>query len=145
MAEYKMLGEFVHYCSKCKLNLNHRITLMDGDAPARVLCLTCNSERRFKSPKAPSTRRSVAAKVTTSKEKAKVQGANSSLEWRQTIRDKEHLARPYNINEAFQMNTVVIHPTFGKGLIVGFDHPNKLRIFFDGDVKVLRGQLASSK
>lgn len=144
MTEYKMLGEFVHFCTKCQLNLNHRITLMDGSEPARVLCLTCHSERKFRNSRGKSEKTTrVARAPVTSKDKAKVQSGSQNLEWRRLISENNHLARSYNMNEAFALHDVVKHPTFGLGLVVGFDHPDKVRLFFDGDVKVLRGKKAA--
>jgi len=140
MPKYEMLGEFVHYCSKCKIELNHRIILMDGEKPGRVLCLTCNTERKYKEPSQSTLKR--ARKKATGKP-TKAEQARQENEWRILLGETDVTPKKYNINESFDMNDHVAHPKFGKGLVVGFNHPDKVRIFFDDGLKILKGQKAA--
>ena len=44
-------GEIDAYCTKCKLDLGHRIIAMVGDAVKKVECKTCNSHHLYRRPK----------------------------------------------------------------------------------------------
>lgn len=138
MTDYKMLAEFIHYCSKCKLELNHRIILMDDDEekPARVLCLTCNSERKFKEPSEATLKR-LRKKSITGKTKAEQQ--KQEKEWKQKLDDASVTPKKYSIKESFTFEEHVMHPKFGRGLVIGFDHPDKIRVYFDDGIKILKG------
>ena len=139
MPEYKMLGETITHCSRCQLDLNHRITLMDGEKPARVLCLTCKSEHRFrsgaKSSSAPSGSRRLALSRSSSAPKTGTLEAN----WRLKLEDKSTTPKSYKIDATYALDDVIYHPNFSRGLVVGFIHPDKIQIFFDEGVKVLKG------
>lgn len=141
MTQYKMLDEILHPCSKCGLNLNHRITLMDGDTPARVLCLTCHSERRFKDPNKAVPKRRV---VAGAKEKSKARQSSEQRDWQLKLTDTSKTPKKYNINEHYALDDHIYHPKFGKGLVIGFDYPDKVHFYFEGEgVKVLKGQKQS--
>lgn len=141
MSEFKVLGELIHYCSKCKLDLNHRITLMNGAKPARVLCLTCQTERSYKDPAARMER---AKRIVRQQPTAKQMGqARKSFEedtWKSKLSDTSKTPKKYNINEEFEVDDHVYHPTFGRGLVVGFVGTDKVQIYFGGEVKLLKGK-----
>lgn len=141
MSEYKMLGEVVCYCGSCKLNLNHRITLMDGMEPSRVLCLTCNREHGFRR-KSPSERKAPAERRTsmTPSQVAKVRESQEEMQWRAKLRNQNKSSVPYSINAEFEIDQLVLHPTFGLGLVIGFEYPDKTQFYFDGGVKILKGR-----
>lgn len=140
--ENKMLGEMVHYCSKCKLELNHRIILMDGDGdtPARMLCLTCNTERKYKVPSQATLKRS---RKNAEVLKKKAQEDEKLNEWREQIKDESVSAKKYKLDETFAINEHVDHSKFGRGLVVGFDHPDKIHVFFEEGIKILKGNKAA--
>ncbi|MDQ2643863.1 MAG: hypothetical protein M3020_08625, partial [Myxococcota bacterium] len=43
--------EIDSWCTKCRLELGHRIVAMVGGAPKRVICLTCGSEHNYRAVK----------------------------------------------------------------------------------------------
>ena len=47
----KVSGEVDSYCTKCKLDLAHRIIAMVGDQPKKVECRTCGSHHLYRRPK----------------------------------------------------------------------------------------------
>ena len=74
MPEFKMLDEVIHYCTRCKLDLNHRMTRVTDGVPKRVLCLTCHTERMYR-PKAPAVRKAAAGRAAAAR-------ATIEAEWR---------------------------------------------------------------
>lgn len=139
MTQYKMLGEFVCYCTKCKLELNHRIVLMDEDMPSRVLCLTCNSEHKYKKTPAKATKAKI-TKSATAAEKSKARQSLEEEKWRKKLETEDIAPTTYNINTAFHHEERLYHQKFGLGLVIGFDFPDKIHVFFDDGVKVLKGK-----
>jgi hypothetical protein len=134
-----MLGEIVCYCTKCKLDLNHRITLMDGTKPKRVMCLTCNATHSFKDPdKVKKTTKKKAVKGTA-KDLTKAKISAEEKEWRLKLTDTAKTPSKYSMKDAYSMEEHIYHPTFGRGIVVSFDYPDKIHIFFEEGLKVLKG------
>lgn len=139
MSEHKMLSEVITHCSRCKLDLNHRIILMDGSEPARVLCLTCKSEHKFRSGKKSAPTSSGSRRLAISRSSSTPKKGTVEADWRLKLSDKDQTPKSYKISEAFALDDHVYHQSFGRGLVVGFIHPDKVQIFFDEGVKVLKG------
>lgn len=138
LTTYKMLGELLHHCTKCGLTLNHRITLMNGSVPARVLCLTCKSERAFRAVNTPgsSIKRKVASGTVRS---STARTASEDSAWRLKLSDRSKTPQTYAASGRFQLDDHIYHPTFGRGVVVEFIHPDKIKVFFEDGVKVLKG------
>lgn len=137
MSSHKILGEVLHYCTKCKLNLNHMITLMKDGQPVRVLCLTCKTQRHYQAPKTQRRRMPGTLPVRTSPKARQLQ---SESEWRLKLSDKNKTPKAYQIDAAYEQDQHVSHPVFGLGLVVDFIHPDKVHIFFDDGMKILKGR-----
>ena len=48
-------SEIDAWCTKCRMDLMHRIVAMVQSAPKRVICLTCNSEHNYRAPRTETT------------------------------------------------------------------------------------------
>lgn len=139
MTEYRLLGEFVTMCTRCKLELNHRITLLNGDVPKRVLCLTCQTEHAWKrlggtKKSEPVTRR------LSGMEMASVRKSHEEDAWKAKLSDKSRTPVPYAVDMMVELDDHIYHPTFGLGVVIGFSDPDKVQIYFDGEVKLLKGR-----
>src|SRR5258706_13789676 len=44
-------SEIDAWCTRCRMDLGHRIVAMVGGAPKRVICQTCNSEHNYREPR----------------------------------------------------------------------------------------------
>ena len=44
-------SEIDSWCTKCRMDLGHRIVAMVGGAPKRDVCLTCGSEHNYRAPR----------------------------------------------------------------------------------------------
>jgi hypothetical protein len=142
MSEAKMLEEKICYCTSCKLELNHRIVLLNEDKlPERVLCLTCNKEHKYK--KTPKSR--LAKKATGTASASQISKARQSTEekqWQEKLKNPNVTPVSYNINQEFAIDDHLQHSKFGKGLVIGFEYPDKVHVYFDDGVKILKGKKA---
>lgn len=144
MASFKLLGEVVCACTRCGLNLNHMITLMDGSTPKRVLCMTCKFEHAFKDPRRPAARRAAPARAAaTPRDIALARQTHEEKTWRARLESKDKTPVSYRADGAFPADALVYHPKFGLGLVIDFIHPDKVQIFFDDGLKVLKGNRAA--
>lgn len=132
MTEYKMMDEIVCPCTKCLLELNHRIIRVDKGKPKKVLCLTCKTEHAFRKtlPKA-------GAKKTRQPRASSTQGEQEA-EWRASLDRADKSAKPYAMDKPFALNDHIQHKIFGRGLVVNLIHPDKIDVFFGEGVKTLK-------
>ncbi|EKD42759.1 MAG: hypothetical protein ACD_73C00031G0002 [uncultured bacterium] len=143
MTNYKLLGELIHYCTKCKLNLNHMITLMNKNQPQTLLCLTCKTTRQYRAPKGTSLGSSL--KKSSSGTRAPSRQKLDESTWRTWLNNESKTPKPYAMDGSFALEDIVNHPVFGRGVIVGFVDPGKVQIFFYDHVKLLMGQKLKDK
>jgi hypothetical protein len=135
------------YCTKCKLDLGHRIIAMVGDVIKKVECLTCHSHHVYRAPRsAPqgsagsgAVRKrvdrpaGVAAKPPQSLRSAELR------RWEQAImgRAADEFVL-YAMGQAFAEGQLVRHPKFGDGVVVEVRDPgNKVSILFETGVRTL--------
>ncbi len=128
--QYKMLDELIHWCTRCKLDLNHRVIRVDNGVPKRVLCLTCQSDRVYR-PKSLSTRKAAfgkAAALKLAKEDA----------LREKLQSSQRTPKAYSMEGVYKVDDVIDHAIFGRGLATEFISPDKMQIFFDDGMRLLK-------
>lgn len=130
MAEFKMLDELIHYCTRCKLDLNHRVIRVDNGVPKRVLCLTCQSERVYK-PKGIAARKTAAGRAAATREALE-------SKWREKLHAGNKTPKPYSMEDTYKVDDILSHKSFGLGLSTELVPPDKMLIFFDEGMKLLK-------
>ena len=110
MIAYKMMEEVVCYCSKCKLELNHRIIQVDKGRPKRVLCLTCNNEHSY--------RKSAPGKAGERKQRTSAPKIDLEGGWPTKLERTNKTAKAYGMDKVFLLDGHVDHQLFGVGLVV---------------------------
>ncbi|MFA5073906.1 MAG: hypothetical protein WC539_08455 [Nitrospirota bacterium] len=108
MIEKLMAGEqVVSYCTKCKLNLDHTIVAMDGEIIAKAKCRTCGSTHKFRDP------------AETRKTRTRKEGAQKTVEvlWESCIAEAKGQERTYDMAGKYRVGDIVLHNTFGKGVV----------------------------
>lgn len=138
MPDYKLLGEFVTHCKRCDLELNHRITLMKGEVPKRVLCLTCQTEHAYRAPAAP--KKTASTRALSTQEMGRVRQNHEEDAWKAKLTDKSRTPITYSAIAEYSLDDHVFHPTFGLGVVIGFAEPEKVQLYFEGEVKLLKGK-----
>jgi hypothetical protein len=136
-------------CTKCREVLNHRIVAMVEGKVVRVECNTCNGVHNYYPP--PSVKEAkVPRKAAVSKTRATTAVPRSSRkdpaeaereEWASLSPTFDHeKALPYDMNGRFQVKRLILHPSFGLGVVKAVIVPNKMQILFKDGIKLLRCQ-----
>lgn len=126
----KLLDELIHWCTRCKLDLNHRVIRVDNGVAKRVLCLTCQSDRVYR-PKSLSSRRTAHGKAVATL-------AAQEAQWREKIQSSKKTPKAYSMEGLFKVEDLVSHDKFGIGLATEFVSDDKVRVFFDDGMKILK-------
>ncbi len=109
------------YCTKCKLNLDHVVVAMDGEAIAKVKCKTCGSTHKFRDP-------ADVKKPRTARKKEDAAKAAETL-WESSIATAKGRERTYDMTGKYRVGDVVLHSTFGKGVVLKI-YLNKCDVLF---------------
>jgi uncharacterized protein involved in copper resistance len=151
-------GEIDAWCTKCKMDLNHRICALADGKVKRVLCLTCKTEHMYHKPKtAPAAAANGAAKAPRSTAKKTGTGRTTAAEreaaaakaerirvntWERAIAGQPSNAfRQFRITESFNEGDLVRHTKFGDGVVARVVDRMKVEILFqDGAKTMAHGQ-----
>lgn len=137
MTKLSATDDIDSWCTKCKMDLSHRIVAMVGVTPKRVLCLTCNSEHNYRAPKTgpAAAVKKKAAKKTASRKTVGVRAAAKEAEWQELVGDRATATfRRYAIGTTFKEGDCIDHPKFGPGAVVSLIPPQKISVVFrDGE------------
>ena len=151
-------SEIDAWCTKCKMILGHRIVALVRTTPARVICMTCNSEHRYlkaapgSQSVAPVKRMadgsiSLVGRVGSSapqrqRAAAGARPAAKTNEWESRVLGKAVSSfTRYNMGHRFEPGQLVSHPKFGDGYVVEVVDPQKVSIMFrDGPKTLAQGQ-----
>jgi hypothetical protein len=144
------------YCTKCRLDLGHRIIAMDGETIKKVECLTCRTDHLYRRPK--SERDAAAARAAdkraartgapsrssgSSRETAAMRAErNLVAQWESSIAGKPSVAfHPYRTTLSLDAGQLVRHPKFGDGVVARVIDRGKVEILFrDGPKTMAHGQ-----
>lgn len=155
----KPADEIDSYCTKCKLDLSHRIISLDGDKPHKVECQTCHSHHLYRRPK------SVAEEPRTAKTKVSSGGATASSgsskgsspksssakavaaaeaenqrerEWARRVSGKGvDEFKPYRTTTTFDTYELIRHGKFGDGYVARVIDKNKIEVMFRDGLRTL--------
>jgi len=110
MPEKIQAGENIaSYCTKCKLNLDHAVVAMAGETIAKVKCKTCASVHKFKDPAAVKKPRTVKKKEDAVK--------TAETLWETSLSETKGKERAYDMSGKYRVGDIVLHNTFGKGIV----------------------------
>lgn len=156
-------GEVVSYCTKCRMDLGHRIIALVEGVPVKVECQTCGSHHKYRRPaeevaaakrlkasaraatktasraktstkKASSTSRTVAARASA---KIAEQLARET-QWQARIAGQmSHAFVKYSPKSTFQQDALVHHAKFGDGYVVEVIDEHKIEVMFQDGPRVL--------
>jgi hypothetical protein len=157
-------SEIDAWCTRCKMILGHRIVALVRTDPARVICMTCSSEHRYKkvSPGTQSvspvkrssdgslkqvTRAGASAAPTkkSSAASAAARAGQRTNDWEARVLGKAVTAfTRYSMSDSFTPGQLVTHSKFGDGYVLEIVDPKKVTIMFrDGQKTLAQGQPAS--
>jgi hypothetical protein len=156
-------GEIDAYCTKCRLDLNHRIVAMVGDQVKQVECLTCRGTHTYRRPKseiAHEAEKRAAARAYrdagAGSRAARTPGVpretnaaraerEQRVTWEKSIAGQPASAfRAYRIFETFNPGDLVRHSKFGDGVIARVIDRGKVEALFqEGPTTLAQNQNGS--
>ena len=132
------------WCTRCQMDLNHRIIAVVDGRPKRVICLTCNSHHNYHPPKSGPVEVKKTRVVTTPralKAAVKAQDApnRSSGEWKTFMKDytEDSPVKPYSVFESYSVSEFVDHSIFGLGKVIEISGAQKITVAFKDGRKTL--------
>jgi hypothetical protein len=133
-------SEIDSWCTRCKMDLMHRIIAMHQGRPARVICQTCFSQHNYRAPRAASKNR---AGVVRAPNRADPRPGSSRpptrarseqerrSEWESRIAGQALTAfTRYSMERTFREGQLVLHTKFGEGYVVDVREDGKLSVMF---------------
>ena len=151
-------GEIDSWCTKCKLDLTHRIIAMVGEQVKKVECKTCGSHHLYRAPKSEKLAAEKRSKDATkpvagtkpredrpprSRASAEARAArDAATMWEQAIAGQPANAfRAYSVAATFNPGELVRHPKFGDGVVAKVIDRGKVEVLFqDGTKTMAHGQ-----
>lgn len=149
----KPAGEVDAYCTKCKLDLMHRIISMEGDKPHQVECLTCRTHHLYRKPKT-AVPEAKPAKVTKASSGPSSSGGGKSTSakalaaaaaeaqrekgWEKRVAGQPVTAfKPYRPTATFDEGDLVRHSKFGDGYVARVLEVTKIEVMFKDGLRTL--------
>jgi hypothetical protein len=140
-------SEIDSYCTRCRMDLGHRIVAMVGGAPKRVICLTCNSEHNYREPK---TLKSASSVVIRNKKAEPKPSAAQRVTQKAKAEQERHdtwatraLGKPldaftkYAMDRHFREGELVMHSKFGEGYVDTVLDGGKVSVMFRDGARTL--------
>ncbi len=135
------------YCTKCKMDLLHRIVAVVGVKPVKVECRTCKTVHLYRAPRtatatapAPSSIRGTTGSSTASAPSARParrERASSAVDHISLEPPSGSRVHPYRMTDRFMKDQWLQHKTFGIGLVLSEVGTDKIEVRFEVGVKVL--------
>jgi len=136
------------WCTRCRMNLNHRVIALVGKEIQRVHCLTCGGDHKYHPPKHAQTAERVQPERTrvsnadatekTRKPKDKAPSRPAS-EWNTVMKEMppETSPRPYRTSESYGASEFIEHPVFGTGRVLEIVGSQRIQVIFREGRKIL--------
>ena len=134
------MGIYEHFGVTPVINAAGKLTALGGTAPKRVMCMTCDSEHNYRSPKSEDVKKAPRKKAATTKTARKTAATLAREEWETRVPSGGSFKR-YNIHETFVADELVTHKKFGDGyVIVSHESTGKVNVAFaDGERTLVQG------
>jgi len=138
-------SEIDAWCTKCRLDLGHRIVAMVGGAPKRVVCLTCGGEHVYRAPHAPTGVGAVVRRRDGAPQSAAKRPAPAGIRAAQRAREEEarygtwashtlgkavDAFTRYSMDVRLSAGQLVLHPKFGEGYVEDVREDDKVSVMF---------------
>ena len=142
------IGDIVEiYCSKCRLNLDASVAALVNGEVAKVMCRTCTTEVKFKSPVDMNQKKQQAIqKLIRLREKGRAGPPEVVAPpptpvrqlWEE-LTDKADVRRSkvYERTRTYKVEDVILHGVHGMGIVHDRDQDGELNVLFrDGFVRL---------
>ena len=119
--------DVITMCTRCKMELKHVVVAQDMEGFVKtVKCYTCGSEHRYRRAK-----KTTAANRTV--RKTAVKRADTGRDFQARLeRLSDRMPVPYLMSESYNIDDVIEHATFGKGVVTNVSFQKMEVLFADG-------------
>lgn len=132
------------WCTRCRMDLNHRVIAVVGTSVKKVQCLTCGSDHKYhpprnQGPEEKESRPKKAPAVGTPRAKIDRGAAKARGEWTTFMKEMPPDSTPkaYRMSESYKPGEFITHPTFGTGRVLEILGVEKVEVVFEEGRKVL--------
>ncbi len=137
------------WCTRCRMNLNHRVIAVVGADIQRVHCLTCGGDHKYypvkgvKSPRAETRSGKVASASASSAVGPRKSGDKAASkaygEWSTFMQEMPAgtIPRQYNITDSYSVAEYIEHREFGTGRVLGILGAERIEVIFKDGRKVM--------
>lgn len=132
------------WCTRCRMNLNHRVIAIVGNSIERVQCLTCGGDHKYYPPKYQhnsETERRHLKIVPVEKGRKSVDkaAAKAYSEWSTFMKDMapDTSPRTYKVSASYKSAEFIEHPMFGIGKVLDIVAADKMQVIFKDGRKIL--------
>ena len=152
-------SEIDAWCTKCRMDLGHRVVAMVAGAPKRVVCLTCGAEHNYRAPRNDKSSSGSSVHLRSNRESARPPAAKTGGGVRAATKAKNEAERyegwasktlgqavdaftRYSMERTFRVGELVMHPKFGEGYVDQVLEGGKVNVMFREGPKVLAHRVA---
>jgi hypothetical protein len=137
------------WCTKCRMDLIHRVVAAVAGKPKRVECQTCHTQHNYRPPKGAKDPIPKDGEVPTKEKKAKAAKAAKSTkvprklqplvnEWEARVLGQAAAAfAAYSAKAQFAANQLLRHKSFGEGFVAEVMEDKKINVVFREGKKTL--------
>jgi hypothetical protein len=128
------------WCTRCRMNLNHRVIAVLGNEVKRVHCLTCGGDHQYYSPKEGVLDKGPAKAPKPAQVKPEPRSSRrASGEWSRIMKEMppDVSPRPYKVSDTYQPAEYIEHAVFGPGRILEILGRERIEVIFKEGRKVL--------
>jgi hypothetical protein len=133
------------WCTRCRMNLEHRVIAVAHGSVQRVHCLTCGGDHKYYPPKTASSQEKKESEVSsagpTARDRRKPDrtAARAESEWSTFMKEMATGAtpRPYGASQSYSRGEFIEHATFGIGRVVDIAGVEKVEVIFKEGRKIL--------
>ena len=124
-------GEIDAWCTRCRMDLGHRIVALVAGVPKRVICQTCGGEHAYRAPRTEKAKTGVVVRHNRSIRTDRQHRAERTLG-----RTVDAFKR-YSMEQTLARGELVLHPKFGEGYVDAVREDGKVSVMFRDGARTL--------
>jgi hypothetical protein len=110
---------------------------MKANSPQKVMCKTCKATHTYKDPSAAKTKTPIAKIAKKAKSNGRKVTESVGELWNKAMSKATNAPQDYSMKASFQTGDIIVHPTFGNGIVEKLIDNNKIEILFQDDYRTL--------
>jgi hypothetical protein len=125
-------SEIDSWCTRCRLDLLHRIIALSQGRPARVVCQTCGSQHNYRAPRTSAKAHQIASRSAKERPSRGPRAESMRVaDWEARVHGQgtEAFTRS-SIDKSFKAGQLVLHKKFGEGYVTEVLEDRKVSVMF---------------